>query len=361
MSEDKGEKTEEPTQKKIDDAHERGQFAKSAEVQSAFVLTAGALALLFSAGGSMDALSLGMRSVYTNLHHADITVPNVHRTMLSFGGIIAKCILPVVLPCLFAGLLAGGMQSGFKITAEAFGIKFERLNPIEGLKKVFTFKQIIPTMLGALKLAVIVALTYGVIKQIINDPIFYSPINAERIAVFLADSAWKILIRVCAFMVVVALLDYLYQKWKTKKSLMMSKQEMKDESKNTDGNPEHKAMRKRIRAGKSVRQMIEDVPTADAIITNPTHISVAVRYDRKSMDAPIIVAKGSNRLALRIREAAKAHGIPIIENKPLARLMFKYGKVDGEIPAELYSAVAEILAHVYRVNAYRYYRQGTNA
>ena len=361
MSEQAGEKTEQPTQKKIDDALEKGQFAKSAEIQSAFVLTAGAIALLCSASGSMSALGAGMASVYGNLHHADVTVPNVNRQMLAFGGIIFKCIAPVVFSCLAAGLAAGVMQSGFKMTTEAFGLKWERLNIVEGCKRVFAFKQIVPTILGAFKLSVIGLLTYGVIKDILNDPIFYSPVNAERIAVFLGESSWKILLRVCGFMLLVAMLDYAYQRWKTTKSLMMTKQETKDESKNSEGSSEHKAMRKRIRAGKSAHKMLEDVPTADAIITNPTHISIAIRYEKGAMAAPVIVAKGSNRLAMRIREVARANQIPIIENKPLARLMFKYGRIDGEIPAELFSAVAEILAYVYRVNAYRYYRQGAKA
>jgi flagellar biosynthetic protein FlhB len=138
---------------------------------------------------------------------------------------------------------------------------------------------------------------------------------------------------------------------------MMSKEEVKDELKNQEGDPKMKARLRRRRQAVSYRKMLAEVPRADVVVTNPTHLAVALRYDRKSMGAPRIVAKGSRLNALRIREIARQHQIPIIENKPLARLMFKYGKVGGEIPAQLYVAVAEILAYVYRTNAYRYYRE----
>jgi flagellar biosynthesis protein FlhB len=138
---------------------------------------------------------------------------------------------------------------------------------------------------------------------------------------------------------------------------MMTKQEVKDESKNAEGNPQVKARQRRKRQGRSKRKMLMEVPKADVVVVNPTHIAIALRYDRKTMKAPKVVAKGSRLNALQIREIAKQHQIPIIENKPLARMMFKYCRVDGEVPAQLYAAVAEVLAWVYRVNAYRYYRE----
>ena len=158
-------------------------------------------------------------------------------------------------------------------------------------------------------------------------------------------------------LLVMAAGDYGYQIWKSTKDLMMTKQEIKDETKSAEGNPQVKSQQRRRRQAKSKRKMLQDVPTADVILVNPTHIAIALRYDRKTMKAPKIVAKGIRLNAQKIRELAEQHKVPIVENIPLARLMFKYGKVGGEVPAQLYAAVAEVLAWVYRVNAYRYYRE----
>ena len=155
---------------------------------------------------------------------------------------------------------------------------------------------------------------------------------------------------------VIAAADYGYQFWRNQRDLMMTKQELKDEMKSTEGNPQVKARRRRA-LGRTKRRMLADVRNADVVVTNPTHIAVALRYDRKTMQAPRLIAKGIRKNAEQIRELARQHGVPIVENKPLARLMFKYGKVGREIPAQLYAAVAEVLAYVYRTNPYRYYAE----
>lgn len=358
MSEEQvGEKTEQPTPKKLEEALKRGQFAKSAEIQTVFVLTAGLVALLFSGPGMLDQFTRQMTYVYGHLESAELTLDSVHRNVLEGTGFIFKIIWPLITATMVAGVLAGSLQSRFRLTPETLELKGEKLNPVSGLKRVFSFSQGIPTAISIVKLTVIIALTYGVVRGILKDPIFYTPVNVERIALFMAGSAYKILLRICLLMVLIAVVDFLYQKHKTHKDLMMTRQELQDETKNQEGNPEVKARQRKRNFRKTTRQMLSDVPEADAVITNPTHLAVALRYDRKSMQAPVIIAKGARRLALRIREIAQANQVPIIENKPLARMMFKYGRVDGEIPAEFYNAVAEILAYVYRVNAYRYYRE----
>ena len=215
----------------------------------------------------------------------------------------------------------------------------------------------VATGLGLVKLSVIITLCYNVIKKILSDPIFYSSVDVARIAAFMADSSFRIIMQVGVALVVLAAADYSYKFWQTSQDLKMTKQEVKDENKNTEGDPLMKARMRRRRTSISKRKMLAQVPKADVVVTNPTHIAVALRYDRKTMKAPKIVAKGTRLNALQIRQIALEHQVPIIENKPLARLMFKYGRVDGEIPAQLYAAVAEILAWVYRVNAYRYYRE----
>jgi flagellar biosynthesis protein FlhB len=182
-------------------------------------------------------------------------------------------------------------------------------------------------------------------------------VSLARIAGFMADSAFRLVLQAAMALVVLAAVDYAFKFWQNSQELKMTKQELKEESKSTEGNPQVKAQQHRRRLAASKRKMLAEVPKADVIVTNPTHIAVALRYDKKTMKAPVIVAKGSRLNALRIREIAQQHQVPIVENKPLARLMFKYGRVGGEIPAQFYAVVAEVLAWVYRVNAYRYYRE----
>jgi flagellar biosynthetic protein FlhB len=176
----------------------------------------------------------------------------------------------------------------------------------------------------------------------------------------MAESSFRVITRVAMSLVILAAGDYAYQFWRTNEDLKMTKEEVKEEAKNTEGNPLVKSQRRRKQIANAKRKMLAEVPKADVVVVNPVHIAVALRYDKKTMRAPKIVAKGSRLNAQRIKEIATEHQVPIVENVPLARLMFKYGRVGGEIPAELYAAVAEILAWVYRVNAYRYYRERMN-
>ena len=215
----------------------------------------------------------------------------------------------------------------------------------------------VATGLGIVKLSVVVTLCYGVIKSILDDPIFHTRVDVARIAAFMAQSSFRLVLQVGVALTVIAGTDYAYKIWQSTKDLMMTKEEVKEETKNAEGNPQVKNQRRRRRLSMSKRKMLAQVPKADVVVTNPTRIAIALQYDRKTMKAPRIVAKGIRLNALQIREIAKQHQIPIVENKPLAQLMFKYGRVGGEIPAQLYAAVAEILAWVYRVNAYRYYRE----
>ena len=272
----------------------------------------------------------------------------------------ASCAGPVLIGTTAGGLLAGAMQNRFQTASEVLTPKWERLNPVEGFQRIFSTKAFVPTGISILKLSVIAALTYSQVKTLLHDPIFYTAVPVARIGAFIAEAALGITWRVVTYLAVIAAFDYGYQFWKNSRDLMMTKQEVKEEMKNSEGNPQMKARQRRRRAAKTVRQMLQDVPKADVIVTNPTHFAIALKYDRKSMKAPKIVAKGTRLNALRIREIAAKHQVPVVENKPLARMMFKYGKVGGEIPAQLYAAVAEVLAYVYRVNRYRYYAEQNN-
>lgn len=322
-----------------------------------FVIGAALLAFKLTGSELWTRLSAAQYSVFSHLHDIQLSLDSLPRQALDGALILGLCVAPLCVVTVVSALLAGGIQSRFQTASEALEPRWERLNPVEGLKRIFSFRSAVPTGVSLLKLSVVGALAYGQAKEILSDPIFYASVNPARIASFFADSGAALIARVGLALVFIAAADYGYQWWRTNKDLMMTKEEVKEEMKSTEGNPEVKSRLRRRRRVKSMRQMLTEVPKADVVVTNPTHLAVALRYDRKTMKAPRIVAKGSRLNALRIREIATKHQVPIVENKPLARLMFKYGKVGGEVPAQLYAAVAEVLAWVYRVNRYRYYSE----
>jgi flagellar biosynthetic protein FlhB len=357
MSEQAGEKTEQPTQKRLEEAIKKGQLPRSAEVQTTFVLMSSLMALMFTGGEMWKVMLSTQVSIFNHLHDIPINREVMQHYAVNAAMTFSHCVWPVLTATISAGLLAGGIQTRFQTSSEVLSLNWERLNPVEGFQRTFSAKNVVPTLVSITKLATIIGLTYKSVKNIIEDPIFHTSVNLARIAGFMADSSFKIVTNVSMAMIVIAAADYGYQFYKSHKDLMMTKEEVKDENKSSDGNPQVKAQLRRRGRSISKRKMLAEVPTADVVVVNPTHIAVALRYDKKSMGAPRIVAKGIRNNALQIREIARQHQIPIIENKPLARMMFKYGRVGGEIPAELYAAVAEVLAWVYRTNAYRYYRE----
>ncbi|HTH47371.1 MAG TPA: EscU/YscU/HrcU family type III secretion system export apparatus switch protein [Candidatus Limnocylindria bacterium] len=357
MSENAGDKTELPTQRRLDEAIKNGQFARSAEVQTVFVLFAALLALQFAGTDMWNRLTRALIMVLSHLHDTPLSANLLQRYTIDGALVFAACVAPVVLATMVGGVLAGCIQSRFQTASEALTIKWERLNPLTGLQRIFSTKSLAPTALSCLKLAGIGTLSYSQVKSVLDDPIFHTTVDIQRIAVFLSHAAYHVFLTIASVIMMLAAIDYGYQFWRTSQDLMMTKEEVKEEMKSTEGNPHVKARMRRRRKPKSPRQMLLDVPKADVVLTNPTHLAIALRYDRKTMKAPQIVAKGSRLNALRIREIAKQHQVPVIENKPLARMMFKYGRVGGEIPPQLFAAVAEILAYVYRTNRYRYYAE----
>ncbi len=357
MSEQVGEKTEKASLKRLEEAYKKGQFARSAEVQTAFVLMAAMTALMFSGREMWSLVANAEVSLFSHLHDTPLSLNVMQSYAIKSVLLFGHCVWPVLAATVTAGLLAGGIQTRFRVAPEALGVHWEKLNPVEGFKRVFSMRSAVPTGLSILKLTAIIALSYSVIRGIMTDPIFHSSVDMARIARFMAESSFKIVLRVAVALVLLAAVDYAYQIWRTDRDLMMTKQEVKDESKNTEGNPQVKARQRRKRQARSKRKMLMEVAKADVVVVNPIHIAVALRYDRKTMKAPKVVAKGTRLNALQIREIAQQHQVPVIENIPLARMMFKYCPVGGEVPAQLYAAVAEVLAWVYRVNAYRYYRE----
>jgi flagellar biosynthetic protein FlhB len=356
MSEQLGEKTEQPTPRKLEEALSKGQIARSPEVQTAAVLLAGVAALSFAGHDIWKQLVGAMVFSLGHLHDTPITPDCLQAYAVTGSWVLLQCVFPVLIATVLGGLLAGAIQNRFNTASEALTPDWNRLNPVEGFKKIFSVKMVAPTAVSMAKLVAILLLTYSEVLSILNDPIFTTSVGIARVASFLAETGMRIFIRVSVALLVIAAADYAYQWYRNQREMMMTKQEVKDDMKNSEGNPKMKNMRRR-RRNISQKKMMADVTTADVVVTNPTHIAVALRYDRKAMRAPRVVAKGIRLTAERIREIARSHNVPIIENRPLARMLFKHSKVGGEIPASLYAAVAEVLAWVYRVNRYRYYTE----
>jgi flagellar biosynthesis protein FlhB len=356
MSESAGEKTEQATPKKLEEALKHGQIPQSAEVQTVFVLLFAIAALAFTGKDTWRQFVNVVVMSFSHLHDTEIGPNNLQGYAISGVLVFLRCAGPVVLACALGGLLAGGIQNKFNTASEALTPDWNRVNPIEGFKKIFSFRSAPTTGIAIAKLLFIIALTYNEVVKVLNDPIFTTSVNVSRMAQFLAEVCLRIFLRVSLCLLVIAAGDYGYQWWRNKQDLMMTKQEVKEEAKNTEGNPQIKAARRRRRQQSKAKQLAE-VPKADVIVVNPTHIAVALRYDRKTMRAPKIVEKGIRLNAQKIRELGEQHQIPVIQNIPLARSLFKHGRIGGEIPAQFYSAVAEVLAWVYRVNRYRYYTQ----
>lgn len=340
----------------MEDAVKRGQIPRSAEVQTVFVLMASLAALAFF-GREIWRQMVGTTVLsLSHLHDTPLNLDSIQGYAVAGIWELIKCVGPVVATIMLGGLIAGAIQSRFQTASEALEPNWGKVNPVTGAQRVFSARMLMPTALAMIKFAFIFAVTYSEVRNILSDPIFGTSVSTARIATFLADTSLRIVFRVALGLLAIAGMDYGYQWWRTHRDLMMTKEELKEEMKSSEGNPRIKAARRRRRAV-SKAQALAEVPNADVVVTNPTHFAIALRYDRKSMRAPKIVAKGIRLNAQRIREIAQQHQVPIIENKPLARMLFKHGKVGGEIPAQLYAAVAEVLAWVYRVNRYRYYAQ----
>ncbi len=360
MKESAGEKTEQPTPRRLEEAQNKGQLPRSAEVQTVFVLLAALAALAFM-GREMWSQLAGMFSAsLSHLHDTDISLNTLQGGAVQGAAFIGVCVGPLVGATVLGGLLAGGVQNRFAIASEALRLDWARINPVNGFQRLFSAKQFVPALTAMLKLVVIIGLSYSEIVRVFNHPIFANTVSLGDVTLFFGEASLRILIRVGLALGLVAAADYGWQWWSNSRDMMMTRQEIKEEMKSTEGNPQIKAARRR-RQTVTKRRMLAEVPGADVVLTNPTHLAVALRYDRGKMKAPRIVAKGSRLNAQQIKEIARRHQVPVLENKPLARMLFKYGRVGAEIPAHLYAAVAEVLAWVYRSNRYRYFAEQNRA
>ena len=348
MAEDDDSKTEEPTQKKLDDAQKKGQSYSSREINSflllfTFTLLVGSLLPSFA----RDA----MHGLSRFITEPDLMATDNRALGTELLGALASVTLPFFqlgVALMVAALAAGFLQKPLSISWAPMAPKFEKINPVKGFKKLASTRSLVEFGKGILKIILVgVIATWAIWPNMPQLKRLPTTSIVDEV-LFLHANAIKLLIAVTITMFFLALGDYLYQRFAFLKSLRMTKQEIKEEYKQQEGDPHIKGRLKQIRMEKARSRMMAEVPTSDVVITNPTHYAVALRYDNATMAAPVIVAKGQDKVALRIREVAREHDITIVENPPLARALFPV-ELDQPVPVEHFQAVAEVISYVYKL------------
>lgn len=343
------EKTEEATPRKREEARRKGQVFKSVELVGAITLLTTYLVLKLVGPYMAGRVLTFSRTLWEQGATQDWSEAGVRLLLVNTFLMVATVVAPMLLAAAVAGIAGNILQVGFNFTLEPLIPKFERIDPVSGLKRIFSARSVAELVKSIIKIIIISYIAY---KTVADDiMIFPSLLGMEmiQVIVFVAELVSRLLLWIGVAMLVMALADYLYQRWEYERSLMMTKQEIKDEFKQTEGNPEIRSKIKQKQREMARRRMMQDVPKADVIVTNPTHFAVALAYQQEAMGAPKVLAKGQDLVALRIRTLAKEHGIPIVENPPLAREIHRTVEIGQEIPGAMYQAVAEVMAFVFQL------------
>ncbi len=348
-------KTEEPTSKKLEDARKKGQVGKSQELSHAIELIAAFLSIRIFVKFIGDHFIDLFTWAYTYMIPQLVKSDGSGLTIRSTGNLLLYGILQMFLilaPFLAVGflvaVLSNGLQFKFQVSTEPLKPKLDKFNPVNGFKRMFSMQSIVNLLLSLAKIAVIFIIAYTMIKDHVNELFILYEVPLYAAIAQIGTLVLDIGLRISLVLLVVGFADFIYHKWKYKKDLKMTKQEVKDEYKNAEGDPQIKGKQRQRMREASQRRMMQSVPQADVVITNPTHIAVAIKYDIEKAPAPIVVAKGEEYLAQKIKEIARENNVVIKENKMLARSIYTTVDVGEQIPPELYQAVAEILAVVYQ-------------
>ncbi len=349
------EKSEEPTAKKLDDARKEGQVAKSQEVATALSL----LALFVILRVLYPFIGTNFVNVFESVYNS---IPNVARTYDGYlpiayiSSIVVNAMLSILLICapffiigFLIAFLSDLVQVGFKPTTKPLQPKLSKIDPISGMKKIFSTRKLFELGKSILKLVVMAVVIYSFFVGRTESLFLLYDMPLKQAIGLMGSLIIDLGIRIAMAYMVIAAIDLIYQRSKFKKDMMMTKQEVKDEFKNSEGDPQVKSAQKRRMMEASRRRMMQQLPQADVVITNPTHYAVAIKYDAEEADAPIVVAKGADYLAQKIKEIARENEVEIVENKPLARMLYANVEIGEMVPPELYKAVAEVLAYVYHL------------
>jgi len=343
------EKTEEATPKRKHEARQEGNVPKSGEFNSAFILLFGLSTLYFVGSTILEKLIRGFQLFYQEVGSMRVDVMSVrHYAEIGFHALIG-IVLPVLTVLAIVGVAINVVQVGFLFTLKPITPKFSKLNPISGLKKFVSPKSLVELAKGIIKIVIVGMVAYPAVMERHQEYMTLIYADVEEILRFVASVVFSLMMRTTVVLVIFALFDLIYQRWQFKRDMRMTKQQVKDESKQAEGDPLVKGQIRSMQLLRARERMMEKVPEADVIVTNPVRLAIALKYNPDNMQAPIVLAKGARLMAKRIRELAREHNIPIYENKPLARSLYKLAKVGKEIPYELFHAVAEVFAYVYQL------------
>jgi flagellar biosynthesis protein FlhB len=344
-----GEHTERATPKRREEARREGKVARSGELTSALVLLAGVGALAAFSGAMVRGLADLTRGLLTAMSTPAETQGSIYTIFTHLTLQMTRILLPFVLAVAAVGLAANVGQVGFMISTGPLNPRWAMINPVEGFKRILSLRSLTELLKAVLKVAIIGSIAYATVSSDLARLVPLQGAEGGAVLTQIGGATVRLGLRVGFALLALAILDYGYQRWEYERSLRMSRQEITEEQKQTEGDPQIKARIRLLQRLTARRRMMQDVAKATVVVTNPTHYAVALKYDRAQMLAPVVVARGMRKLAERIKEAARANRVPIVEDPPLARLLYKEGKLGKPIPVALYRAVAQVLAHVWRL------------
>jgi len=347
---DKSQQTEEASDKRLEDARKKGQVPSSKEPSTAISFLVLSLIAVTGLGGWLaDSLMQVMSDYLSGKATMEATGKGMQTLLISTGADMAMVILPIAIPILLLGMLVTFMVSGPVFTFETLQPKLEKISPLKGFKRLFSTKSLAELIKSILKLTIISVICYITVSGLFPQILHSALKDPSDIATLAVTGSIKIVTLVAIIFGFMALADVLYQRWEHMKSMRMSKKEQRDEHKESEGDPQLKSKIRQIQMQQAQNRMMADVPKADVVITNPTRLAVALAYEPGSIGAPRVLAKGQGHIAAKIREIARENNIPLRENKPLARSLFKHVEIGDEIPEELFEAIAIILAEIFRL------------
>ncbi len=343
------EKSEQPTPKRLDEARQKGNVAKSMEVNSALVLIFGAGLLSVTGKPLFKSIAAIFYAIYSGGYMVELNIENIIHYMLMGLESIGVMTLLFMTGIMFVGLASNFLQVGFLFTLEPLQPKFEKLNVAKGFQKILFSKRSLEELIkNLLKLAIVVTIGYNAIMGYKDDLLPLFDQNISQIAGLMVDAALAVTFKIALALLLIAAADYAFQRYEHVSGMKMTKQEVKDEHKQSEGDPKIKSRIRSMQMHMTRNRMMQDVAAADVVITNPTHYAIALKYETDKMVAPLVVAKGRNHIALKIRKIAEENNIPIVEDPPLARALYKMVELGKEVPEQFFQAVAEVLAYVYK-------------
>ncbi|WLD15017.1 flagellar biosynthesis protein FlhB [Planctellipticum variicoloris] len=348
-SDENGEKTELPTDRRRTQAREQGNIARSTDLAAAVVLMGATSALYFFGPEVVETLASYLRSSLTATPVFETDIPTFTKKTWQLVTLLAASVLPLMLVVAAGSLAINLAQAGFLWSPEALMPKFERLNPLSGAQRIVSIAALVKLGGSLFKLVAIASIAYWYVSYQVRSVHNIADMDLLLVLAHAGQSTVELGYYLSGTLLILAILDYGFQWWKHEQDMMMTKQELREEMKDMDGDPHTRMRRREAHRKLTEGRNLQAVKTADVVITNPTELAIAIKYDPATMPAPTIVAKGADEIAAQIRKIAAEHGIPIIERKPLARALYKSVKVGQQIPAEMYDVFIEILAYVYRI------------